>query len=118
MKEKLNFCQFLDTGSDSSFTTSANIKTKSDKMPTIGATTNKETVTNETLNSSTLETQAIGTNSELENSVRQIQRDQIRTELIQNLVIRTQGVDYIGTTCKNIWRQIWSILWSSCRAKT
>ena len=102
MKEKLNFHQFLDNDSDSSDTSSTNLNsTKSDKVPTTSATTYKEKVTNENKNSSTLEKQVIGTNSELQNSVRQIQRDQIRTELIQNLVIRTQGGDSISTNNKS-----------------
>ena len=45
-----------------------------------------------------LETQVIGTNSELENLVRQIQRDQMRIELMQNLVIHAHNGGFIGST--------------------
>ena len=67
-------------------------------MPTTSALIYKQKVANEIQKSLSLETQVIGTNSELDNLVRQIQRDQIRSKLIQNLVIRAHGGDFIGST--------------------
>ena len=92
LKEKLNFDQFLDQSSDSSSETSYTDKDAESGNKTTGTSTNSTIGkgTKKRKRSLVGGNQAIGTDTELQNSVRQIQRDGIHTKLIQNLVIQTQ----------------------------
>ena len=92
LKEKLNFDQFLDQSLDSISETSYTDKDAESGNKTTGTSTNSTIGkgTKKRKRSLVGGNQAIGTDTELQNSVRQIQRDGIHTELIQNLVIQTQ----------------------------
>ena len=92
LKEKLNLDQSLDPSSNSSNDESYTDKVAESDSKTTGTSvsTRRGKCTKKRKRSLVREKQAIGTDTELQNSVRQIQRDGIHTELIQNLVIETQ----------------------------
>ena len=88
MKKKLNFDQFLDPSSDSSSDEAYTDKCAESDNKTTGTniSTTRGKGTKKRKRSLLREKQAIGTDTELQNSMRQIQRNGIHTELILNLV--------------------------------
>ena len=77
------------------------IGTQLDKVPfttTAMTTTTKKGKAIHTTNlSSTLRTQAFGTDTTLKKVSRHLQQNAVYTDLIENLVIKTQGGEYIST---------------------